>query len=146
MKSLPENSRQTSRAQAALPRPDTSKAEHTIRRRFIVASPFVAPPRLGRVSVVTEGAFTPIVQCSMDGQLGRPGDAPLAIPAWYRLTEVARRRSRSPIDPTRSRDEVAANAGGRVPRLPAAATRRRGSFPRGGNDAATPRSAAARPR
>src|SRR5262245_35028260 len=71
MKSLPEFSRQTSRAQAALPRPDTSKAEHTIRRRFIVASPFVAPPRLGRVSVVTEGTFTPTVQCSMEGRRHR---------------------------------------------------------------------------
>src|SRR5262249_48496836 len=38
-------SRQTSRAQAALARPDTIRAEHTIRRRLIVASPFSWPCR-----------------------------------------------------------------------------------------------------
>jgi hypothetical protein len=48
-----------------------SRAEHTIRRRFIVASPFVAPPRLGQVSVVTEGAFEPIEQCTIRSR-GRP--------------------------------------------------------------------------
>src|SRR5262245_35628952 len=96
MKSLPEFTRQTSRAQAALPRPDTSKTAHTIRRRFIVASPFVAPPRLGRVSVVTEGAFEPIEQCTVSGRRrgGRTGagGARVAVAPCSRILEVSHRR------------------------------------------------------
>src|SRR5215471_4542061 len=47
MKTLPEFTRQTSRAWAALPRLNTSKAEHAIRRRFMVVVPFVSSPQTG---------------------------------------------------------------------------------------------------
>src|SRR5262245_44075605 len=101
-----------------------SKAEHTIRRRFIVASPFVAPPRLGPVSVVTEGAFEPIEQCTIRSR-GRPSSCDVSNVRPTCLEALTTRRLPPAVSP------CSPVGGGGV---------KGGSFPRGGaHDEATPR-------
>jgi hypothetical protein len=62
-----------------------------------IATGSVVGKRSGRVSVVTEGAFTPTVQCSMDGQLRRPGGAPRR--ACHAKTQPETRSSQAVVRP-----------------------------------------------